>query len=382
MATTIDLLLIGNSLAFAEIRSEALKHPLRFINLPLLQSLNNFPFKSIPSTKDSYSPSIIVPLSVYPRGLFHAEFLPVIRDLEDALLQEIQPELCTEGVNGTYFFKDSRHNNRAVFKPTDEEGLSPSNPKNSSSSDSWFQLGIPQNGASIREVAAYLLDQLYGGFAGVPHTEMVKIPSSHLLSGGTDCEDFKEGSLQVFIESDGSASEVGPSLFPIRQVHKIGILDVVILNSDRHEGNLLFKQENGTYELFPIDHGYSLPTCLGKAWFEWLNWPQAKQPFDEEHLSLIANIDTQANSLLLRNLGIQEESILMAKISTTLLKKCAANGMNLYQIGSLVSRLDPEQPSPLEEIYNQSIDSVSGELDFVSLERMIDEVILKKSERK
>jgi len=224
------------------------------------------------------------------------------------------------------------------------------------------------------------LDQLYGGFAGVPHTELVKIPSSYLLSSdGPDCGDLKEGSLQVFIESDGSASEVGPSLFPTKQVHKIGILDVVILNSDRHEGNLLFKQqENGTYQLFPIDHGYSLPTCLGKSWFDWLNWPQSKQPFDEEHLSLIANMNVQANSLLLRNLGIQEESILMSQISTTLLKKCAANGMNLYQIGSLVSRLDPEQPCPLEEIYNQAINPVSGELDFVVLEKMMDGLIVKK----
>jgi len=48
-------------------------------------------------------------------------------------------------------------------------------------------------------------------------------------------------------------------MFEIEEVHKIGILDVRILNADRNDENMLVKKNNGKFELIPIDHGLSLP---------------------------------------------------------------------------------------------------------------------------
>jgi len=85
--------------------------------------------------------------------------------------------------------------------------------------------------ASKREVAAYLIDKEH--FFGVPKTALISI--NHPKFNGT-----KTGSLQEYVESDGPSWDRGTSAFSIRQVHKIGILDLYIFNFDRHGGNILF----------------------------------------------------------------------------------------------------------------------------------------------
>ena len=52
--------------------------------------------------------------------------------------------------------------------------------------------------------------------------------------------DFIRGSLQKFVPNAESCEDYGPNLFSTEDVHRIGILDLRILNCDRHTGNLLF----------------------------------------------------------------------------------------------------------------------------------------------
>jgi len=56
------------------------------------------------------------------------EFAQFIRKVAEGL-KEFSPEMCEEGLNGTYFMKDKQGNMIAVFKPQDEEGNSENNPK-------------------------------------------------------------------------------------------------------------------------------------------------------------------------------------------------------------------------------------------------------------
>ena len=175
--------------------------------------------------------------------------------------------------------------------------------------------------AASREVAAYLLDR--GHFARVPHTALVKMahPIFHVApgGGGGDCGTLgggeasldppavpaKLGSLQEFVPHDCDTSEMGASRFAVRDVHRIGILDIRLLNTDRHGGNILVRRrkapppaasaaalgaaaaEGGAhvpsgaalglespYELIPIDHGFALPEALEPPYFEWQHWPQ------------------------------------------------------------------------------------------------------------
>jgi hypothetical protein len=273
------------------------------------------------------------------------KFSDLLQRVEEGLAIH-KPELCEEGVNGTYFLKDVNGDFIGVFKPEDEEINSSNNPKSSEEKKESFG-ALKAGEAAKREVAAYLLDR--EGFFGVPRTSMVDIKHSSFSS-------MKTGSLQEFVPNDGSCWDIGPSVFPVREVHKIGILDIYMLNFDRHGGNILFREEEDrSYSLIPIDNGFSLPDTvyIPSLWFEWLNWPQAKKHFDEETKAFIERLDPEADAAMLKQeLGIREECLRVLKISAKLLKMCAANNLTLYDIGKIICRGDPETPSDLEQIYS------------------------------
>lgn len=368
-------------------------------------------------------------------------------------LRYYAPELCDEGENGTYFLRDKFGKRIAVFKSADEEGVSSPKRKNTlpnPEDDEYFKqfhLEIagendqsssdpPSNMEQLitdcvkNEVASYLLDLQAHGFYSVPQTGLVAIHPLLQAPGkknndGNYFTSSKVGSLQTFIESDGTASDVGPVLFSVREVHKIGILDIQILNLDRHLGNILIKKSQsspaplprlslgdspfrnkalsgvplpsgqgpstsgtslpnswprhkpsyGEYALTPIDHGYSLPSSFASVrdlWFEWITFPQAKRPFDEETRQFIQSIDIVDNARLLQQLGISEESIRIMEITTTLLKKCAAANWTLYDIAMLIvncSIREGEEPSALEDLFAEAEEDYEAMLsssDFAS----------------
>lgn len=157
----------------------------------------------------------------------------------------------------------------------------------------------------MREVAAYLLDR---GFAGVPASVLVKarhpalcynLDSSSSSSAASPYAPapslpMKLSSLQAFIPHDCDSSEMGPSRFSVRDVHRIGILDIRLFNTDRHAGNMLVRKGcDGQHQLVPIDHGFCLPEALDAPYFEWLHWPQAMLPFSEEELAYIRALDIE-----------------------------------------------------------------------------------------
>jgi len=188
----------------------------------------------------------------------------------------------------------------------------------------------------------FLLDR--EGFSSVPETLLATLEVNGVS---------RTGSLQRFVDNDGASWDLGPSRFPVHEVHKIGVLDLRILNNDRHGGNILFVEqpENGSYMLIPIDHELSLSSKIEGGWFEWITWPQAKLPFDEETKQYIAGIDVESDARLLRDVvHVREECVRTMIISSTLLKKGAAAGLTLYDIGMMAARTDLEEPSPLENM--------------------------------
>lgn len=125
----------------------------------------------------------------------------------------------------------------------------------------------------------------------------------------------KVGSLQMFVQAEGSADDYGPGLFSVEAVQRVAQLDLRcagarewegrtsppthrarpalatthpslwlrerrILNSDRNGENLLVVRHgrDGERQLCPIDHGYCLPDRLELDYFslQWRNWRQAK----------------------------------------------------------------------------------------------------------
>ena len=52
---------------------------------------------------------------------------------------------------------------------------------------------------------------------------------------------WKIGAFQAFIETKDTAGNFAPQVFPDSDVHRIGILDIRIINLDRNDGNLLVR---------------------------------------------------------------------------------------------------------------------------------------------
>jgi hypothetical protein len=305
----------------------------------------------------------------------NAAFQSWIEEITNGL-QLHAPELCEDGVNGTYFLKNGEGNHVGVFKPLDEQGDNDNNPKSgkdtvSSDDDSQEPVDMARHGISssdtiYREVAAFLLDRK--GFFGVPKTSLIVLRHPELRDRSPEStspmvdlsklpSNIKLGSLQEYIENDGSSADFSPSLFPVNEVHKIGILDLMLFNTDRHSGNILLKkQQDGKYKLIPIDHGFSMPETLDGAWFDWLTWPQAKKPFDEETKNFIESINIEEETSMLKKcLGIEDKFLRTMKISTYWLKKAASKGLTLYQIASVVCRQDMSEPSELEVMCQQAL---------------------------
>lgn len=350
----------------------------------------------------------------------------VIRGLK--ALQE--PEKALDGMGGTYFFLNDSGRKCAIVKPCDEEPLAPCNPKGyvgRQLGDPGWKPTVRVGEAAMREVAAYLLD--HDRFARVPHTVLVSArhPIFHYLpesntgssngNSGTDASSSSEaisdgcsrsadsdsmllsphdgvsgsqqctplpmklGSLQEFVAHEGDTSEMGTSRFNVSDVHRIGILDIRLYNTDRHAGNILVRKPSSSassaslrtlltdscYQLIPIDHGFCLPEALEGAYFEWLHWPQAMLPFDEEELRYIRELDTKRDIELLRQElpTLRPACLRVLEVSTLLLKAAASAGLSLAEIGAVMSRpsmgLD-EEPSELEKICQQACDLMQARM--------------------
>ena len=337
----------------------------------------------------------------------HSHLTPGVKKMMRSVVRGLkayqEPEAATEGLGGTYFFKSETGGKIAIMKPCDEEPMAPNNPKGFRGrklGEPGLKPTVRVGEAASREVAAYLLD--HNGAAGVPHTVMVRMShpifhyGNHMEEcggmgeavgladpavdardglGASDNEDaelpLKHGSLQSFVRHECDTTEMGPKLFNKKDIHRIGILDVRLFNTDRHGGNILVQkvqQESGVlsvpaggfhhhstqYRLVPIDHGFALPEGLEPPYFEWQHWPQAMMPFSQEELQYIASLDAEADIELLRRElpDIKEASFRVLELSTLLLKKAAAAGLTLSEIAGVLTRpicID-EEPSELEKM--------------------------------
>ncbi|KAK6928054.1 Phosphatidylinositol 3-/4-kinase, catalytic domain [Dillenia turbinata] len=291
----------------------------------------------------------------------------LVKDIVEAMHNGIDPLPVHGGLGGAYYFRNCNRDNVAIVKPTDEEPFAPNNPKGfvgRALGQPGLKRSVRVGETGFREVAAYLLD--YDHFANVPATALVKITHSIFnvndVVNGNKHQSAKQvskiASFQQFIPHDYDASDHGTSRFPVADVHRIGILDIRILNTDRHAGNLLVRKLDGVgkfgqVELVPIDHGLCLPESLEDPYFEWIHWPQASIPFSEDELEYINNLDPLRDCELLRmELPMIREACLRVLVLCTIFLKEAANfGLCLAEIGEMMSREfwgHEEKPSELE----------------------------------
>ncbi|GMH01821.1 hypothetical protein Nepgr_003660 [Nepenthes gracilis] len=293
----------------------------------------------------------------------------LVKEIVKAIKIGVDPIPVHSGLGGAYYFRNSRGESVAIVKPTDEEPFAPNNPKGfvgKALGQPGLKRSVRVGETGIREVAAYLLD--YDHFANVPATALVKITHSIFnVNDGVNGDKpskkklvSKIASFQQFIQHDFDASDHGTSSFPVAAVHRIGILDVRILNTDRHAGNLLVRKLDGAgrfgqVELIPIDHGLCLPESVEDPYFEWIHWPQASVPFSEDELDYIENLDPVQDCEMLRSElpMIREACLRVLVLCTIFLKEAASYGLCLAEIGEMMSREfrgGEEEPSELEVV--------------------------------
>lgn len=293
----------------------------------------------------------------------------LVKEIIKGIKNGVDPLPVHSGLGGAYYFRNVRGDSVAIVKPTDEEPFAPNNPKGfvgKALGQPGLKRSVRVGETGFREVAAYLLD--YDHFANVPPTALVKITHSIFnINDGVNANKphtkklvSKIASLQQYIRHDYDASDHGTSSFPVSAVHRIGILDIRIFNTDRHAGNLLVKKLDdvgmfGQVELIPIDHGLSLPESLEDPYFEWIHWPQASIPFSDDELEYIRNLDPVRDSEMLRSElpMVREACLRVLVLCTIFLKEAAGYGLCLAEIGEMMSREfrnGEEEPSELEVI--------------------------------
>ncbi|VAH38446.1 unnamed protein product [Triticum turgidum subsp. durum] len=298
----------------------------------------------------------------------------LVDDVATGIMSGLDPVPIDSGLGGSYYFRNDEGDRVAIVKPTDEEPFAPNNPKGFTGralGQPGLKKSVRVGETGFREVAAYLLD--HENFANVPATALVKITHSVFninrpMNGGTPAHDHKPqvtskiASFQQFIAHDFDASDHGTSSFPVAAVHRIGILDIRIFNTDRHGGNVLVRKLDGgtgrfgcQTELFPIDHGLCLPENLEDPYFEWIHWAQASIPFSEEELEYISKLDPMRDAAMLRGElpMIREACLRVLILCTIFLKEAAAFGLCLAEIGEMMTREFrgmEEEPSKLEVV--------------------------------
>ncbi|GAB4829008.1 Phosphatidylinositol 4-kinase gamma 7 [Ancistrocladus abbreviatus] len=309
----------------------------------------------------------------------------LVKEVVKAIKNGVDPIPVHSGLGGAYYFRNSRGESVAIVKPTDEEPFAPNNPKGfvgKALGQPGLKRSVRVGETGIREVAAYILD--HDHFANVPATALVKITHSiFTVNDGVNGNKpqkkklvSKIASFQQFIPHDFDASDHGTSSFPVSAVHRIGILDIRILNTDRHAGNLLVRKLDsagrfGQVELVPIDHGLCLPESLEDPYFEWIHWPQASIPFSEDELEYIEGLDPFRDCEMLRSKlpMIREACLRVLVLCTVFLREAAGYGLCLAEIGEMMSRefrAGEEEPSELEVVCIEARGLMAAERELLS----------------
>ncbi|XP_023004967.1 phosphatidylinositol 4-kinase gamma 4-like [Cucurbita maxima] len=319
--------------------------------------------------------SFMEPIVVNPKIKIPIPIWDMLNSTIDGLDHGHFPVRSLEGTGGAYLMLDSSGKKYvSVFKPIDEEPMAVNNPRGLplSLDGEGLKKGTRVGEGAFREVAAYILDHpvsghrsMFGdnnGFAGVPPTVFVKCFHDGFSQSHRSGKSIKIGSLQMFMENNGSCEDFGAGAFPTKEVHKISVLDIRLANADRHAGNILLgkEREGGRTVLIPIDHGYCLPTSFEDCTFEWLYWPQAQQPYDAETLNYIQSLDAEEDIGLLKFHGweLPLECARTLRISTMLLKKGAKRGLTPFEIGNIMCRENLTKKSVIEECVEEAMDSL------------------------
>ena len=180
--------------------------------------------------------------------------------------------------------------------------------------------------STLLEKISYEMD--HQSFAGVPETIEAVFPCP--IFG-----DKRKGVFQCYVKG-GLTLALFPRADDLKiaadQVRKIAILDIRLLNRDRHHSNLIYTDD----KLIPIDHGDILSeSCTTN--FGWQTWPQVFSPFSEFEKSYIRSLNPLNDySRLLEYFNFSKKRASLLYLSTLFLKSGMECGLTAGEIGGLM----------------------------------------------
>lgn len=88
---------------------------------------------------------------------------------------------------------------------------------------------------------------------------------------------------------------------------------------------------------------------------QWLIWPQAKVPFSADTVQYVNSLSLEDDVRLLESCmwegrRVSRACLRVFRAANTVLRVCVNAGLNLYEIGLTVCRLDPNVPCGLERM--------------------------------
>lgn len=274
----------------------------------------------------------------------------------DVTAPRVHLQIMEEGMGGTCsaFLVDNA-GDKGIFKPLTGEGRSDQAP---------LKRGVTFGDTTAKEIAAFTL----GADFDVPVTKGV----TTLIEG-----QVVYGSLQKFVAHKCAAEDMGSSSFSLDEVQKIGILDIRLLNLDRHLNNLLVVEGENGNKLIPIDHGYVLPSYrdLSDVYFGWTYWKQCKESWTVKAKNTIKALQPLTSARNLFDLGISNDSILASTLSSLLLQHAAETNISLYQLAVYMqSDLSTDEPSGFEVAIKSTLSSFdidnATEFDFSNADNL------------
>lgn len=109
-----------------------------------------------------------------------------------------------------------------------------------------------------------------------------------------------------------------------------------------------------------MPHSYLLFLQFEDCTFDWLYWPQAREPYSKETIDYIKSLDAKEDIALLKFYGwdMPLACARIFRISTMLLKKGAERGLSPFAIGRIMCRETLKKESIIEEIVQEAQESV------------------------
>ncbi len=271
------------------------------------------------------------------------------------------------GFIGAYHVIDDLGNIIAVFKPDDEQNWSPNNrfPEHrrqvSSREDIYFHQmsSFEQGQHANRQNFAKLID--FGDIAEIPAGNIVDLESDQFVDltdvglGQPPKQQTKRGYLQQYTPGtitlydhySGDGNEIYPleehstlDHVPLNEFQKIGILDILLYNENRHPGNILLEYDiQGKPHIMPIENDSILPWKLNN-FNSFLTHPQALEPFSKESLDLISHLDPGFIAASAKKMDLCKQSVINAKALALVVKTFAKANLTLRNIHDFIKGHD------------------------------------------